>query len=130
LQTGTGDAQVLSFTQATHWAVAALQTGVAPPHELAFVAEQVPHAPFGWQAGAPAGQSASAAQARQAWVPASQVGLAPLQSEAVRQATHAWGADDVMQSGVVPEQSLLVAHPSTMTGVGGAPEALPLPSET
>jgi len=47
LQTGTGEAQLLSFTHATHWAAAMLQTGVAPPQELALVAEQAPHAPFG-----------------------------------------------------------------------------------
>ena len=63
-------------------------------------------------------------------VAASQVGLAPPQSDPVKQATQTCGEAEVMHSGVVPEQSLLLAHPSTTTVVGGAPDALPFPSDT
>jgi hypothetical protein len=98
-------------------------------HVVALVAEQLPQVPLGWQAGVAAGQSASAAQARQAWVPTSQVGRTPPQSLAARQPTQTCGETVVIHSGVVPEQSLLLAHPSTTIGVGGAPGPPPFPSE-
>jgi hypothetical protein len=43
----------------------------------ALVAEHWPQAPPGWQAGVAAGHSASAAQARQAWVAVLQTGVVP-----------------------------------------------------
>jgi hypothetical protein len=63
--------------QGTQVAVATSQAGVAPLHLLAFVAEQIPHAPDDWQAGVEAGHSASCAQPRQVWVATLQIGLAP-----------------------------------------------------
>ena len=51
--------------------------GVAPEHCAAFVDEHWPHAPEGSQVGVAPPQSPSPPQARQAWVPASQMGLVP-----------------------------------------------------
>ncbi len=54
-----------------------LQTGVVPVHFDALVAEQAPHAPFGWQAGVLPPQSASAVQPRQVPVAVVQAGVVP-----------------------------------------------------
>jgi hypothetical protein len=90
LQTGVAPEQLLLLRHCTQVAVLVLQIGVAPPHRPLFVAEQAPQAPDAWQAGAEAGQSASAAQARQVCV-ALQVGVVPLQFEDARQATQVFG---------------------------------------
>jgi len=129
LHMGVVPPQVALVTHATHWPSETSQAGVAPVQWLALVAEQAPQEPLGWQAGALAGQSLSAAQARQVCVPASQVGLLPEQSAAAMQATQACGETVVRHKGVLPLQSLLLAQPSTVTGVGGAPGPLPFPSE-
>jgi hypothetical protein len=64
--------------QLTHVPLATLQAGVAPVHNVLLVAEQTPHAPLGWQAGAAAlPQSPSPAHARQVCVVPSQTGVAP-----------------------------------------------------
>jgi len=77
LQTGVVPAHCAFDTHGTQIAAATLQTGVAPMQRVAFVAEQTPHAPPGWQAGVPPPQSASPAQARQVCVAALQIGVAP-----------------------------------------------------
>jgi hypothetical protein len=65
------------------------QAGMLPVHLVLFVAEQVPHAPHGSQAGVLPPQSPSPPQARQLCVPPSQIGVAPEQSALARQRTHA-----------------------------------------
>ena len=63
--------------QGTHVAAGVKQTGVAPLHALAFVAEHCPHAPLDWHAGVAPPHSPSPAQARQACVPVLQTGVVP-----------------------------------------------------
>ena len=130
LQTGVGAAQ---FALVSHWTQVALgtsHTDFAPVHRAVLVAEHWPQAPLVSQAGVAPEHSLSPEQARQAWLPVSQVGAVPLQFAPERQPTHVLGDTVVRQYGVAPLQSALVAHPSTMIGVGGAPGPLPLPSET
>jgi hypothetical protein len=74
--------------QPTQTPSATSHTGVVPVQRVAFVAEHWPHAPEGWQAGAFAPQSPSAAQARHTNDVGSHVGLVPLQLAAVRQPAH------------------------------------------
>jgi hypothetical protein len=92
------------------------------------VAEQARQAPEAWQAGAPAGHWASDAQALQVWVVPSQTGVVPAQFVSARQATQTRGETLPRQYGVAPLQSLVCAHCSTSTLVGGAPAPAPLPS--
>ncbi len=66
LQTGVAPEQLALVKHWTQVAVAVLQMGVEPPHRPMLLAEQAPHAPEDWQAGAEPGQSASAVHARQA----------------------------------------------------------------
>jgi hypothetical protein len=63
----------------THVALAVSHAGVPPVHFVALVAEQIPQAPPGWQAGVAPPQSASPPQARQAWVVVLQTGVVPPQ---------------------------------------------------
>jgi hypothetical protein len=110
-QTGVPPLQSVLATQATQEPVVASQPGVAPEHALLFVAEQAPHDPFAWQAGAAPPQSPSAAQPRQVCVVALQVGVTPLQSAL---ATHVTQVPEVvLQSGVEPVQAILFVaeHP-------------------
>jgi hypothetical protein len=86
--------------QPTHTPLTALHTGVAPAQAAAFVAEQAPHAPFGWQAGVAPPQSASAVHARQVCVVVLQVGVVPAQVVLATQATHVAAA--VSHAGVAP----------------------------
>jgi hypothetical protein len=113
LQTGVAPEQLLLLRHWTQVAVLVLQIGVDPPHRPLLVAEQAPQAPDAWQAGAEAGQSASAEQARQVWAAVSQVGVVPLQFDDVRQATQVLGEVVVRQRGVDPLQSLSWTHWST-----------------
>ena len=85
-------------TQTTHVPLDGLQTGVAVAHCVALLAEQMPQAPPGWQAGVAPPQSLSPLQPRQIWKAGSQTGVAPPQSAAVRQPTQVWEA--VLQIGV------------------------------
>jgi hypothetical protein len=73
---------------------------VAPEHSVRFVAEQVPQAPPGWQAGVVPGQSPSLLHARQVWVVGSQVGVAPAHCDAITQVTQL--PEEVSQAAVVP----------------------------
>jgi hypothetical protein len=98
------------FRHCTQVAVEVSQIGVEPPQRPMLVAEQAPQAPLPWQAGALAGQSASAAQERQAWVVPSQMGVVPEQLLLERQATQILGEVEVRQYGVAPEQSLFARH--------------------
>jgi hypothetical protein len=86
--------------QPTHTPLTALQTGVAPEHAAAFVAEHAAHAPFGWQAGVPPPQSASAVHARHVCVVVLHVGVVPPQVAFATQATHV--ADVASHAGVAP----------------------------
>jgi len=109
-QAGVEPPQSLSPAQARQTWVAVLQTGLVPPHSallmqltqvplgtsqagvvpvqsLVLVAEQMPHAPDGWQAGVPPLQSPSPPQPRQVCVPPSQTGVEPEQSALARQRT-------------------------------------------
>ncbi len=79
-----------------HWAAAmqpvqvpegASQVDAAPAHAVAFVAEQTPHAPEGWQAGVEPEQSASLVQPRHACVVASHFGVVPLHAASAKQPT-------------------------------------------
>ena len=115
LQTGVAPEHWLLFRHCTQVAVEVSQMGVEPPHRPMLVAEQAPEAPLDWQAGALAGQSASAAQLRQACVLPSQTGVVPEQLLAVRHATQVLGEALVRQYGVDPEQSLFARHWSTNT---------------
>jgi hypothetical protein len=111
-------------------AAATLHTGVAPAHAVVLVAEHCPHAPVVRQAGVAPEHSPSPEHPRHVCVPASQVGVLPLQSAGARQPTHTRGDAVVRQNGVAPLQFALLAQPSTTIGVGGAPGPPPLPSDT
>jgi hypothetical protein len=113
LQTGAAPEQFALLRHWTQLAVLVLQIGVLPLHRPLLVAEQAPQAPDAWQAGAEAGQSASAAQARQVCAVPSQVGVVPLQSDEARQATQVLGEVLVRQRGVEPLQSASCTHWST-----------------
>ncbi len=120
-QTGLGAAHVALVTHSTHTPADTLHAGVDPAQCVLFVAEHWPQAPVARQAGVPPEHSPSPEQARQTWVPESQVGLVPLQSAGARQPTHARGEAVVKQNGVAPLQSVLLPQPSITIGVGGAP---------
>jgi hypothetical protein len=77
-----------AVTQPTHVAVGGLHTGAAPVQRVAFVAEQVPQMPLGWQAGVAPPHSPSPAQPRQVCVPESQTGVPPPHCADVTQTTH------------------------------------------
>jgi hypothetical protein len=74
-----------------------LQIGVAPLQRPMLVAEQAPHAPDIWQAGALDGHCASDAHAWQTCVPPLQNGVAPEQLVLDRQATQTRGETLVRQ---------------------------------
>ena len=105
------------------------QIGVDPPHRPMLVAEQAPHAPDAWQAGAVAGHCASDG-AGLAGVRAGVADRRRARSSCVseRQATQTRGDTLVKQYGVPPLQSLDCAHCSTSTLVACAPEVEPSPS--
>jgi hypothetical protein len=65
LQTGVVAPHWAFETHGTQIAAAASQTGVAPVQRVAFVAEQTPQEPDGWQAGVAPPHSLSPPQARQ-----------------------------------------------------------------
>jgi hypothetical protein len=77
LHTGVAPPQLALDVHGTQVAVATSQAGVAPVHLLALVAEQIPHAPPGWQAGVAPPQSVSPPQARQACVAVLHTGVVP-----------------------------------------------------
>ena len=110
-QAGVAPPHSLSPAQARQMWVVVLQTGLVPPHSalvmqltqvplgtsqagmlpvqrILLVAEQIPQAPDGWQAGvAPVPQSPSPPQPRQVCVLPSQTGVVPEQSALARQWT-------------------------------------------
>lgn len=92
--------------QLTQVPVGTSQAGVEPVHLVLFVAEQIPHAPDGWQAGVDPPQSASPVHARQVCVLASQAGVVPPQSALARQRTHFPAL--VSQRGVEPVHWMLL----------------------
>ena len=104
-QTGVPPPQSALPTHATQEPVVASHPGVAPEHALLFVAEQAPHAPLAWQAGAAPPQSPSAAQARHVCVAPPQVGVRPLQSALATQVTQA--PEAVLHREVEPVQAVL-----------------------
>ena len=77
LHTGAVPAHCAFEVHGTQRPAATLQAGVAPVQSVAFVAEQTPQAPPGWQAGVGPPQSLSPAQARRVCVAALQIGVAP-----------------------------------------------------
>ena len=87
LQTGVVPPHWAFDVQGTQVALAVSQTGVAPLHLVALVAEHWAQAPLPWQAGVAAPQSESPAQARQACVAPSQIGVVPEQSAFARHLT-------------------------------------------
>ena len=107
LQTGLVPPHSALLMQLTQVPVGTSQAGVVPVHRLVLVAEQMPQAPKGWQAGVePPPQSPSPPQARQVWLDPSQMGVLPLQSALARQRTHLPAA--VSHSGVVPVHWVLL----------------------
>jgi hypothetical protein len=87
LQTGLVPPHSALLMQLTQVPLGTSQAGVLPVHLVVLVAEQMPQAPDGWQAGVAPLQSPSPAQARQVWVPPSQTGVEPEQSAFARQRT-------------------------------------------
>src|SRR5882724_12674325 len=79
LQMGVAPPHWAFVTQTTQVPLTASQAGVVPPQRVLLVAEQAPHAPFGWQAGVAPPQLASLAQPRQTCTPRSQTGVVPAQ---------------------------------------------------
>jgi hypothetical protein len=77
LHTGAVPPQCALVTHGTQVADGTSHAGVAPEHRLAFVAEQMPHAPLGWHAGVEPPQSLSPPHARQVFVARLQTGVAP-----------------------------------------------------
>jgi len=77
LHTGVVPPQFALDVQGTHVAVAVSHAGVAPEHFVALVAEQVPHEPFGWQAGVAPGHWPSFEHAWQVCVVVLQTGVVP-----------------------------------------------------
>ena len=128
LQTGVAPEQWLFARHCTHAGTGVSQIGVDPLQTPMFVAEQTPHAPDAWQAGALPGHWPSDAQAWQVCVPVLQIGVVPEQLVSVTQATQTRGETLVRQSGVAPLQSLDTAHCSTNTSVVWMPAADALPS--
>ena len=109
LQTGLLPPHWASERHGTQVAVGVKQTGVAPLHLVALVAEHWAQAPLPWQAGVALGHSASEPQARQAWVVVLQTGVAPPHWAFEMQGTQVPVV--VKQTGVAPEQAVaLVAE--------------------
>jgi hypothetical protein len=107
LQTGLVPPHSALLMQLTQVPVGTSQAGVVPVQRLVLLAEQMPQAPDGWQAGvAPLPQSPSPPQARQVCVEPSQIGVVPLQSALARQRTHL--PAPVSQSGVAPVHCVLL----------------------
>jgi phosphoglucomutase len=109
LHTGLLPPHWASARHGTHVAVGVKQTGVAPLHFVAFVAEHCAQAPLDWQAGVVLGQSASAPQARQVWAVVLQTGVVPPHWAFDVQGTQV--ALAVSQAGVAPVHAVaLVAE--------------------
>ena len=129
LQTGVAPEHWLFARHCTHAGTGVSQIGVAPLQTPMFVAEQTPHAPDAWQAGALPGHCASDAHAWQVCVPVLQIGVVPEQFVSDRQATQTRGDTLPRQSGVAAAavaglRALLDEHvwsPAT-------PAVAPLPS--
>ena len=104
LHTGVAPPHWALERHGTHVPVAVRQTGVAPPHALAFVAEHWPHAPDDWQAGVAPPHSLSPPQPRQVCVLRLQTGVVPPHCAFDTHGTHEPIA--VKQTGVAPLQAL------------------------
>jgi hypothetical protein len=102
LQTGVVPPHSAFELQLTQVPLVRLHAGIDPVHLVLLLAEQTPQAPDGWQAGVAPPQSPSPPQARQLWLPWSQIGVAPEQSAFARQATQL--PVGLKQSGVPPVQ--------------------------
>ena len=125
LQTGVAPEHWLFARHCTYAVTAVSQIGVDPLQTPMLLAEQTPHAPDDWQAGALPGHCASDAQAWQLCVPVLQIGVVPEQFVSDRQATQTRGDTLPRQSGVPPLQSLDCAHCSTRTFVVCVPAVAP-----
>jgi hypothetical protein len=104
LHTGVVPPHCALDVHGTQVALAVSQTGVAPVHLVAFVAEQAPHEPLGWQAGVAPPQSASLAQARHVRVVRLHTGVVPPQYAFEVQGTQSPLA--VKQAGLAPVQAV------------------------
>ena len=102
LQTGVAPPHWASVRHGTQVPADAKQTGVAPEHSPAFVAEHCPHAPDAWQAGVDPPHSPSPPQPRQAWVAMLQIGVVPPHCAFDVQGTHV--AAGTLHAGVAPTQ--------------------------
>jgi hypothetical protein len=116
----------------THVAVETSQAGVVPVHFEAFVAEQIPQAPVGSQAGVAAGHSPSPAQARHTCVVVLQTGVVPPHWAFEVHGTQVPVV--VKQAGVAPPQALaLVAEHCPQAPLawqaGVAPPQSPSPAQ-
>ena len=88
LQTGLVPPHSALVMQLTQVPLGTSQAGMLPVQRILLVAEQIPQAPDGWQAGvAPVPQSPSPPQPRQVCVLPSQTGVVPEQSALARQWT-------------------------------------------
>jgi hypothetical protein len=94
------------LVQGTHVPDAASQTGFAPPQRLAFVAEQTPQVPFGWQAGVAPPHWASLVQPEHVCVERLHTGVVPPQSAFDVQPTHTPVAR--WHDGVAPTQAFML----------------------
>jgi hypothetical protein len=100
LQMGDVPPHCAFVLQLAHTPSETLHTGVVPEHFVTFVAEQMAHAPFGWQAGVAPGHWPSFAQAWHTCADVLQTGVVPLHSAFETQGTHVPFA--VLQAGVAP----------------------------
>ena len=105
LQTGVEPPHCAFDRHGTQVALAAKQTGVAPVHWVAFVAEHWAQAPPGWQAGVAPPHSPSPAQARQVWVAVLQTGVEPPHCAFDVHGTQTAAATS--QAGVAPEHRVV-----------------------
>ena len=87
LQIGVVPPHCAFDTHGTQVPVPVKQTGVAPPHADAFVAEHCPQAPEPWQAGVAPPHSPSPLHPRQVCVAVLQIGVVPPHCAFVRQGT-------------------------------------------
>jgi hypothetical protein len=132
LQTGVVPPHCAFDVHGTQTVLATSQTGVAPEHAVAFVAEHCPHAPLVPQAGVAPPHSPSPAQARQACVPVLQIGAVPPHCEFETHGTHV--PEVVKQTGVAPLQAVAFVaehcpHAPDPWHAGVAPPHSPSPAQ-
>jgi hypothetical protein len=116
-QVGVAPEHCDAITQVTQAPVDVSQAAVVPVHFVVLLAEQVPQAPLGWQAGVAPPHSPSPLQPRQACVVGSQVGVAPAHWAPDRQPTQVPVA--TLQTAVAPVQwTILVDEQAPQAPLG------------